>query len=65
MPSGLIMWGLDQSPDWPLFALYGVPYQPAGIAIAPNNVVVDAWVGPLGETELRAAIENLLTASGA
>ena len=60
--SGNIMWGLDQEQE--VFALYGVPYQPATVLIGADGTIVEAWPGARGEDALRASIENLLAVAG-
>jgi hypothetical protein len=59
MPSGAIQWGLDEQEI--VFQAYGVPYQPVTVLIGADGTVVDSWAGALGESELRTAIEGLLT----
>jgi hypothetical protein len=59
--SGEIMWGLDE--DQEIFALYGVPYQPVTVLIAADRTVVGAWPGVRDESEIRAALENLIDLS--
>lgn len=60
LPSGEVMWGLDQ--DESIFAAYGIPYQPAVVLIGSHGDVVDQWVGARSEEETRAAVESLLSA---
>jgi hypothetical protein len=57
--SGEIMWGLDE--DEEIFALYGVPYQPVTVLIAADGTVVEAWPGVKDESEIRSALENLIS----
>lgn len=59
MPSGVIQWGLDDQEV--VFQAYGVPYQPVTVLIGADGTVVDSWAGVLAESELRNAIEALLT----
>lgn len=63
MPSGEIMWGLDE--DESIFAAYGVPYQPHTVLIASDGSIVERWPGARPEEELEAAIERLLAAEEA
>lgn len=56
--SGEIMWGLDE--EGAIFALYGVPYQPVTVLIAGDDTVVEAWPGIRDESEIRAALDNLI-----
>ncbi|HUO46109.1 MAG TPA: hypothetical protein VM470_04695 [Acidimicrobiia bacterium] len=58
LPSGSVMWGLDASEE--IFALYGIPYQPATVLISADGEAVDRWSGARGEEEMRAAIESLI-----
>lgn len=60
--SGRVMWGLDE--DEEIFELYGVPYQPVTVLIAGDGTVVEAWDGLRPESEIRAALEALITLSG-
>lgn len=60
--SGRVMWGLDE--DEEIFELYGVPYQPVTVLIAGDGTVVEAWDGLRPESEIRAALEDLITLSG-
>lgn len=60
--SGLVMWGLDE--DEEIFELYGVPYQPVTVLIAGDGTVVEAWDGLRAESEIRAALDALITLSG-
>jgi peroxiredoxin len=53
------MWGLDE--DEEIFALYGVPYQPVTVLIAADGTVVEAWPGVKDESEIRSALENLIS----
>lgn len=58
MPSGDIMWGLDEHES--TFTAFGVPYQPATFLIRPDRTVADSWQGARSEAEMRSAIESLL-----
>ena len=58
MPSGNIMWGLDESQD--LFSSFGVPYQPATVLIGADGTVVESWLGARGEDAIRQSLDNLL-----
>lgn len=61
MPSGRILWGLDETEE--IFSAYGVPYQPVTVLITEDKRIFDSWPGALGEEELRARIEALLSES--
>ena len=60
--SGEIMWGLDE--EQTIFGLYGVPYQPVTVLIAADDTVVQAWPGIRDESEIRAALDELIALSG-
>lgn len=60
--SGMIQWGLDE--DQEIFELYGVPYQPVTVLIAADDTVVEAWAGLRDESEIRAALDNLISLTG-
>lgn len=60
-PSGRIMWGMDS--DEVVFGLYGVPYQPVTVLIAPDRTVVETWAGVRGEDAIRQALDELLELS--
>ena len=62
IPSGAVAWGLDTEEE--IFALYGVPYQPATVLIDSGKKIFDRWPGVMTEDETRAAIEALLEAEG-
>lgn len=58
MPSGEVMWGLDE--DESIFAAFGIPYQPAVVLIGPEGSVRGEWFGSRPEEEIRTSIESLL-----
>jgi hypothetical protein len=60
LPSGKVLWGLDEAEE--IFALYGVPYQPATVLITSNGTVFESWSGARDEAGMREAIEALLAA---
>ena len=60
LPSGQVLWGLDESEE--IFALYGVPYQPATVLITSDGSIFERWSGAREEGEMREAIEALLAA---
>jgi hypothetical protein len=60
--SGRIMWGLDETQE--VFRLYGVPYQPVTVLIAGDRTVVEAWDGLRPESDIRAALDLLISLSG-
>ena len=62
IPSGHIMWGLDDDAD--IFRLYGVPYQPVTVLIAADRTVVEAWDGLRPEEDIRAALDDLIALTG-
>lgn len=51
-----VEWGLDES----IWDLYGVRGQPVSFLITGNDVIVDQYFGPVGEEELRAALDELV-----
>lgn len=53
-----LMWGY--SPD--IWALYGIPGQPATVLIA-DGVIVDQWFGAIGEDALRERLDHLVELS--
>jgi hypothetical protein len=57
--SDQIMWGLDEEET--IFSAYGVPYQPVTVLIAADDTVVEAWPGIRDESEIRAALDNLIS----
>lgn len=61
MPSGIIKWGLDE--DQSVFSAFGVPYQPVTVLIATDGTVVDSWAGAKSESDMRAALDELVSAS--
>lgn len=58
LPSGSVMWGLDE--DESIFAAYGVPYQPVTFLIRSDGSLEDTWQGIRSEEEMRVGIEALL-----
>ncbi len=60
--SGNILWGLDENEE--IFQLFGVPYQPVTILIASDQTVVEAWAGLRDESDLRVALDDLISLSG-
>lgn len=60
--SGEIQWGLDQREE--IFALYGVPYQPVTVLIGADDTVVESWAGPRAESEIRSALDHLISLPG-
>lgn len=62
LPSGVVLWGLDENEE--VFGAYGIPYQPATVLIAHDDTVVDAWAGVRSEEEMRASIEELIALAG-
>jgi peroxiredoxin len=56
------MWGLDETQE--VFRLYGVPYQPVTVLIAGDRTVVEAWDGLRPESDIRAALDLLISLSG-
>lgn len=50
-----ILWGYSDE----LWVLYEIPYQPYSVLISSDGVVVDRWLGPVGEARLREALDRL------
>lgn len=61
MPSGNILWGLDESED--IFRAYEVPYQPVTVLVA-RGTIIETWPGIRNADELRASLDNLVAVSG-
>lgn len=61
MPSGNILWGLDESED--VFRAFEVPYQPVTVLVA-RGTIVERWPGLRSPDELRAALDNLVAVAG-
>jgi hypothetical protein len=53
-----LKWGLDED----VFRLYGVPGQPASVIVF-QGVVIDAWFGAIGESELRDRLDAAVALS--
>jgi hypothetical protein len=58
MPSGWVKWGLDSEEE--VFALYGIPYQPATVLISAEGAIVETWAGARPEEAMRDSIEALI-----
>ena len=61
MPSGNILWGLDERED--VFFAYEVPYQPVTVLVA-RGTIVERWPGIRSADEMRASLDNLLRLAG-
>lgn len=61
MPSGNILWGLDESED--VFRAYEVPYQPVTVLVT-RGTIVESWPGIRNIDELRDSLDNLVALSG-
>ncbi len=55
-----VRWGLDDS-IWDLYDILG---QPASVMITGDNIVADVWYGALGEADLRAKFDYLMSLAG-
>ena len=53
-------WGLDDS-VWELYDILG---QPASVLVSGDDMIVDAWYGALGESELRERLDYLVSLAG-
>jgi hypothetical protein len=51
-----ISWGYSDE----IWDLYGVPYQPVSVAITGDDYEVNRWFGQVPESELRAALDQLI-----
>lgn len=58
MPSGRIMWGLDEAEE--IFDLYLIPYQPVVVLIGADKTVVGGWAGLQDEATIRASLDALV-----
>ena len=59
LPSGQVMWGLDEAED--IFSAYGVGYQPAGAIVAADGSLVVTWPGARDVGEIRDTLDTLLS----
>lgn len=58
MPSGRILWGLDDSQH--VWSLFGVSGTPTTVLLGPDGEVISGWSGERGESGMREAIELAL-----
>ncbi len=58
IPSGNILWGLDE--EQLIFSAYGVPYQPVSVLITHDGIVKTSWAGTRSEADLRAELDALV-----
>lgn len=55
-----VKWGLDDS----IWDLYDVLGQPASVMITGDDFLVDVWYGAIGEEQLRAKFDYLVSLTG-
>ena len=53
-------WGLDDS-IWDLYDILG---QPASVMITGDDIIVDVWYGAIGDEQLRAKFDYLVSLAG-
>ena len=58
IPSGRILWGLDDSQH--VWSIFGVSGTPTTVLIGPDGEVIAGWAGERGEAGMREAIELLI-----
>ena len=61
MPSGRILWGLDE--EMAIWEAYGIGGQPVTVLVSSRGEVIDIWFGILGDEETRARIDRLVEVS--
>jgi len=61
IPSGKVLWGLDETQE--IFAAYGVGGQPAGAIVAADGSLVVTWPGARGGAAIREDLDALLSGS--
>lgn len=59
LPSGEVLWGLDEAQE--IFASYGVGGQPAGAIISAEGTLVSTWRGGRSAVAIREVLDALLT----
>ena len=58
MPSGRVLWGLDETQE--IFSAYGIGGQPIGAMVAADGSLVVTWPGARSADEIREALDTLL-----
>ena len=61
MPSGAMMWGLDESEE--VFSAFGIGSQPWTVLIA-EGVEVKRWPGARGYDEIKSEVDAMLALVG-
>lgn len=61
MPSGRVLWGLDESQH--IWSLFGASGTPTTVMLGPDGEVFGGWSGARGEEAMREQIELLLAGS--
>ncbi len=58
MPSGRVLWGLDETKE--VFSAYGVGGQPAGAIIGADGSLVSTWSGVRDPEAVREVLDTVL-----
>ncbi len=61
MPSGRVLWGLDDTEE--IFSAYGIGGQPAGAVVATDGSLVSTWLGAISAESMREALDEVLSGS--
>lgn len=61
IPSGKVLWGLDEAQE--IFAAYGVGGQPAGALVAADGSLLVTWPGARNPDDIREDLDALLSGS--
>lgn len=61
IPSGKVLWGLDETQE--IFAAYGIGGQPAGAIVAADGSLLVTWPGVRDGGDIRADLDALLSGS--
>ena len=61
LPSGRVLWGLDENNR--VHEAYGFRGMPAGAIVAVDKALVAAWDGPRNTDEIRVTLDKLLAPS--
>ena len=58
MPSGRVLWGLDETQE--IFSAYGIGGQPIGAMVPADGFLVSTWSGAGGAGQIREVLDTLL-----
>ena len=58
MPSGRVLWGLDETQE--IFSAYGIGGQPIGAMVAAGGSLLSTWSGAGGAGQIREVLDTLL-----